>query len=209
MESKIKLFLASLLILSSQLLWSQEAQKKEVIQFTGVVFNEDSTAIVPGTHVYFPKSGRGTTTNPYGFFSMPALEGDSVIFSAIGFKRTYYVIPEHKKESSLRVIVTLKEDISFLEEVEIRPYPTESMFKEALITMEMPHEQEYANIHQWLRSNYMREAFYNLPASPNANAQYLINLQQQSYTNRYAPTAIPILNPFAWGQFIRSLRRNN
>ena len=169
----------------------------------------DSSSVVPGTHVYIPKSGRGTTTNPYGFFSMPVLEGDSIVFSAVGFKRSFYIIPEHKKESSLRIIVTLEEDISFLEEVEIRPYPTENMFKEALITMELPHQKEYANIYQWLNSSYMQEAYYNLPASPNANAQYLINQQQRSYTNRYAPRSIPILNPFAWNQFIRSLKRNN
>ena len=140
---------------------------------------------------------------------MPVLEGDSIIFSAIGFKRTYYVVPEHKEESSLRIIVTLEEDISFLEEVEIRPYPTEYMFKEAVITMELPYEKEYSNIYQWLNSQYMREAFYDLPASPNANAQYMINLQQQAYTNRYSPPSIPILNPFAWNQFIKSLKRKN
>lgn len=190
------------------ILWSQEKPPREVIQFTGVIFGMDSSSVIPGTHVYIPKSGRGTTTNPYGFFSMPVLEGDSVVFSSVGFKRSYYVVPEHRKESSLRIIVALEEDISFLEEVEIRPYPTENMFKEAVITMELPHQKEYANIYQWLNSQYMREAYYDLPASPNANAQYLINLQQQSYIDRYAPRSIPILNPFAWSQFINSLKRN-
>jgi len=194
--------------MTSGFLWSQEKPTREVIQFTGVIFDKDSTSVVPGTHVYIPTSGRGTTTNPYGFFSMPVLEGDSVVFSAVGFKRSYYVVPEHKKESSLRVIVTLEEDISFLEEVEIMPYPTESMFKEAVITMELPHQKEYANIYSWLNSQYMRDGYTSLTASPNANAQYLLNLQRQSYMDRYAPRGIPILNPFAWNQFIRSLKRN-
>ena len=58
----------------------------KVIQFTGVIFANDSASVVPGVHVYVPKGGRGTTTNPYGFFSMPVLEGDSIIVSAIGFE---------------------------------------------------------------------------------------------------------------------------
>ncbi len=203
-----QLLALTFILLTSAVLLSQEKPHKDVIQFTGVIFDMDSSSVVPGTHVYIPKSGRGTTTNPYGFFSMPVLEGDSVIFSAVGFKRTYYVVPEHKKESSLRIIVTLEEDIAFLEEVEITQYPTESMFKEAIITMELPHQREYANIYQWLNSEYMREAYFNLPASPNANAQYMINLQRQAYTNRYSPPGIPLLNPFAWNQFIRSLKRN-
>ena len=204
-----KILTYSLALLLCGVLWSQERSGRNVIQFTGVIFDQDSTSVIPGTHVYIPKSGRGTTTNPYGFFSMPVLEGDSIVFSAVGFKRSYYVVPAHREESSLRIVVSLEEDISFLEEVEIRPYPTESMFKEALITMELPHQKEYANIYQWLNSEYMREAYFNLPPSPNANAQYLINLQRQSYTNRYSPPSIPILNPFAWSQFINSLKNNN
>lgn len=189
--------------------WGQDVARKEVIQFTGVVFDMDSTSVVPGTHVYIPKAGRGTTTNAYGFFSMPVLEGDSVVFSSVGFKRAYYIVPKHDKESSLRIIVTLEEDISFLEEVEIRPYPTESMFKEALITMELPHQKEYANIYQWINSEYMTRGYYGLASSPNANAQYLLNLQRQSYTNKYSPPTNQLLNPFAWSQFISSLKRKN
>lgn len=198
----------SVLLLNTDL-QSQVKNEREVIQFTGVVFGIDSTNVIPGTHVYIPKSGRGTTTNPYGFFSMPVLEGDSIVFSAVGYKRSYYIVPEHKKESSLRVIITLEEDISFLEEVEIKPYPTESMFKEALITMELPNQKEYANIYQWLNSEIMTRAYFDLPASPNANAQYMLNLQRQSYINRYSPPQNQLLNPFAWGQFINSLKRKN
>lgn len=204
-----KILAYTLVLLGCSVLWAQEKPEREVIQFTGVLFGMDSTSVIPGTHVYIPKSGRGTTTNPYGFFSMPVLEGDSIVFSAVGYKRSYYIIPEHKSESSLRIIVTLEEDISFLEEVEIRPYPTESMFKEALITMELPNQKEYANIHQWLKSQYMTDGYYNLPASPNANAQYMINMQQQAYINRYSPPTNQLLNPFAWGQFIRSIKSKN
>jgi len=139
---------------------------------------------------------------------MPVLEGDSVIFSAVGYKRVYYIVPSHDKESSLRVIISLQEDIRFLEEVEIRPYPTESMFKEALITMELPHQKQYANIYQWLNSDIMTQGYFELPASPNANAQYLINQQQRAYINRYSPPTNQLLNPFAWSQFIRSLKKN-
>ncbi len=184
-----------------------QEQADKVIQFTGVVFGADSTSVVPGTHVYIPKSGRGTTTNPYGFFSLPVLEGDSVLFSAVGYKRAYYIVPEHDKESSLRIIIALDEDIQFLEEVEIRPYPTESMFKEALISMELPHQKEYANIYQWLNSQVMTEAYLTLPASPNANHQYFMQLQRQAYINRYSPPQNQLLNPFAWANFINSLKR--
>ncbi|MEP0984613.1 carboxypeptidase-like regulatory domain-containing protein [Ekhidna sp.] len=186
---------------------SAQEEVKSVIQFTGVVFGADSTSVVPGTHVYIPKSGRGTTTNPYGFFSIPVLEGDSIIFSAVGYKRAYFIIPAHDKESSLKVIIALQDDIKFLEEVEIRPYPTENMFKEALISMELPEQKEYANIYQWLNSQAMREAYLNVGASSNANLQYVMQQQRQSYINKYSPPQNQLLNPFAWANFINSLKR--
>ncbi|WP_421763496.1 carboxypeptidase-like regulatory domain-containing protein [Ekhidna sp.] len=186
---------------------SAQEEVKNVIQFTGVVFGADSTSVVPGTHVYIPKSGRGTTTNPYGFFSIPVLEGDSIIFSAVGYKRAYFIIPAHDKESSLKVIIALQDDIKFLEEVEIRPYPTENMFKEALISMELPEQKEYANIYQWLNSQAMREAYLNVGASSNANLQYVMQQQRQSYINKYSPPQNQLLNPFAWANFINSLKR--
>lgn len=188
---------------------AQERNSKRIIQFTGVVLGSDSVTIIPGTHIYIPYSGRGTTTNPYGFFSIPVVEGDSLVFSAVGYKRAFFKVPNHDDESSLKVIITLKEDITFLEEVEVRPYPTEAMFKEALITMELPYQQEYANIYQWLNSEIMQEAYLSLPASPNENLRYFTQQQQQAYINRYSPPQNQLLNPFAWSQFIKSLKKKN
>jgi hypothetical protein len=191
------------------LLNAQERQDRKIIQFTGVVLSSDSISVIPGTHIYLPASGRGTTTNPYGFFSIPVMEGDSLVFSAVGYKRAFFNVPKHDEESSLKVIITLKEDITFLEEVEVRPYPTEAMFKEALITMELPYQKEYANINQWLNSEIMQEAYLSLPATPNANHQYVMQQQQQAYINRYSPPQNQLLNPFAWSQFIKSLKKKN
>jgi len=206
--TSLKFLLICLFIVSiSNAGFCQKSGQRQVIQFTGVVFGSDSTNVVPGVHIYIPKNGRGTTTNPYGFFSMPVLEGDSVVFSAVGYHRTYYIIPEHDKESSLKIVVFLADDITFLEEVEIRPYPTESAFREALITMELPHQKEYANIYQWLNSEYMTSGYQYLPVSLNTNAQYLMNIQQQAYINRYSPPVNNFLNPFAWAQFINSLKK--
>jgi len=186
------------------------AQKKEkrIIQFTGIVFAPDSSSVIPGAHVYVPTAGRGTTTNPYGFFSLPVLEGDSVVLSSIGFKRQYYIIPEHRENQSLKVIITMEEDVTFLDEVEVFPYPTEAMFKEAILSMETPYQKQYNNMNAWLHSNYMSSAYADLPASPNANHQYYMELQRQAALNRYSVPQSNLLNPFAWAKFIKSLKKD-
>lgn len=193
------------LILGIQLFAQEQPGRKEgpkVMQFTGVVFTPDSTSVIPGVHVYVPKGGRGTTTNPYGFFSMPVLEGDSVVFSAVGFKKQHYIVPANEGENSLKVIVTLQEDVTFLNEVEVFPYPTEAMFKEAVLALEAPYQQQYNNMNAWLHSDYMSTAYRNLPNSANINHRYYMESMQTS--GQGAPNNL--LNPFAWAKFIKSLK---
>ena len=202
-----KILLYSTLILFTLGLAAQD-QEKKVIQFTGVIFGPDSVSIIPGVHVYVPKVGRGTTTNPYGFFSMPVLEGDSIVFSAVGFQRESFVVPKHEKDQSLKVIITMSEDIAFLEEVEVFPYPSEAMFKEAVLAVQLPNQEDINNIEAWLAQQYMRETYKNLPASPGANHRYFMDQQAQSIQNRYMRPQNNLLNPFAWAQFINSLKGN-
>src|SRR5687768_13210014 len=83
-------FIATLLLLVVVAIVPGNAQqKKRVIQLSGVVLEEDSVSgvPVPGVHIYVPKAGRGTTTNGMGFFSMPVLEGDEIVISAVGYDR--------------------------------------------------------------------------------------------------------------------------
>ena len=189
-----------------QLSAQDETEQPRVIQFTGVVFASDSSTVVPGVHVYTPYGGRGTTTNPYGFFSMPALEGDSIVFSAIGFKRTYYIVPPHEAEHSLRLIMYMQEDVTYLQEVEIFPYPSEATFKAAILAAQLPNQEDLDNLDAWLSSEVMDRMYINMPNTPNMNYRYF-NQQQLDHTVRqYQTQANPLLNPFAWASFIRSLK---
>ena len=179
-----------------------------VIQFTGAVMQKDSTKVIPGVHIYAPKSGRGTTSNPYGFFSMPVIEGDSVIFSAVGFKRTHFIIPKHNPATSLKVLVTMIEDITFLDDVEVFPFPTEEMFKHAVVTMQLPYNRETANLQAWLNATYMKEGYDYYPASPADNQRYQSDRQILEFQNKFTPQQNNLLNPWAWASFIKSLKGN-
>lgn len=187
--------------------WSQE--QNPVIQFTGVVMEQDSNRVIPGVHVYVPKGGRGTTTNPYGFFSMPVIEGDSIIFTAVGFKRTHYIVPKHDPSTSLKVIVTLETDVTFLDEVQVFPFPNEEMFKRAVVTMRLPYNREQANLQAWLNATYMQDGYGAYPMSPAMRQRYFQDQQVQQFQNKFGPQNMALLNPWAWSSFIRSLKNKN
>ena len=68
------------------------ADKRRIIQLSGIVLGEDGVSGLPGAHVYVPLAGRGTSTQP-NVFSMAVMEGDGVVISSVGYVRRHYIVP--------------------------------------------------------------------------------------------------------------------
>ncbi len=187
---------------------SSAQERARIIQFSGIVLGQDSTSGVPGVHIYAPKAGRGTTTNAYGYFSMPVLEGDSLIISAVSYERRHFIIPKGKSEN-YTVVIELTEDTTYLPELQIFPYPTEELFKEAILALELPNQGDLNNLRRNLDEDILRKMFANTAMGPSTNHNYFIQQQQNDWNRRFQPTTIPLLNPFAWAQFIKSIKRGD
>lgn len=182
--------------------------KRTVIQFSGVVIGEDSTSGVPGVHIYVPKAGRGTTSNHYGYFSMPALVGDSVVISAVGYEKQFFIIPDSGRQS-ITVAIELTSDTTFLPTVEIFPYPTEEHFKDAVLAMRLPDEEDYNRIRQNMNEEVLAQMFKNLPMDGSGNHRNYMNQQFHDMHMRSGYVTNPLLNPFAWSNFIKSIKRGD
>ena len=202
-----KLPILLILLFVSFFSYSQvEEETEKVIQFTGVVLDADSSAI-PGVHIYTPVFGRGTSTNQYGFFSKPALEGDSLVVSAVGFKKTTYVVPKIKT-STLKVIFQLKEDTQLLNEVQVYNMPpTAEAFKKAVLAVRLP--QEYSNIDRNLDAATLQEMYRSLPADGSMNHRWFV--QEQAYYNQTKNSVRinPLLNPMSWVEIFRAIKRGD
>ncbi len=183
-------------------------EDREVIQFSGIVVGEDSISGVAGVHIYVPKSGRGTTSNPYGYFSMPVLTGDSIVVSAVGYQRRSLIIPS-RQGNSMTAVIELMPDTTLLPEIEIFPYPTEELFKKAVLALELPYQEDYDRMERNLGDDLLRRMYRNEPMSAGANHRYFMDQQMMSVTDKFQPRSIPLLNPFAWAQFIKSIKRGD
>ncbi len=186
--------------------FGQEAPKRDVIQFSGVVVTQDSTMGIPGVNVYVPKGGRGTSTNLYGYFSFPVLEGDSVVISAVGLQKKHLIIPRMDKDN-YTVIIPMKEDTTMLEEQVITPFPTEEMFKEAVLAMRLPDEQGINNMDRNLDPAILAQLYENMPMDGSMNHRYFTQTQAQYLFDGSGPRYNPLLNPFAWMEFFKSLKK--
>jgi hypothetical protein len=203
-SSKLAIFFV--FVFSNVFVWAQG--NIEPIQFSGVVFTGDSNMTVPYTTLYIPKTGRGVVSNQYGIFSMPVLPKDSVVIIATGFKKTHYIVPIANERKSISVMIELKQDTLELPTVEVFPYQTEEIFKQAFLALQLP-ENQHAGLEQTMNDRIIAMMSSEAPADGQMNhswyaKQYAIT-QERKYQSPMAYN--PLFNPFAWAQFINSLRK--
>lgn len=198
--------LVGVLVWSGLALPSHAQYQRRVIQLSGVTIGSDSSRAIPGVHVYVPKAGRGAVTNAAGFFSMPVLVGDSVVISAVGFVRQHYIVPNHHSDF-LTLIIEMVEDVTFLNTMTITPFPTEEVFKQAVLALNIPMDQgkiDQRNLNEELMALMVRTT----PMDANMNYRYYMEQTSGGFSERFQPRVNPFLNPFNWAKFFRDLKRN-
>jgi hypothetical protein len=203
---KSKYLIITVLTLAGCLLFgeSKAQQQKRVIQLSGIVM-DTVTGPLPGVHVYIPKAGRGTTTNAVGFFSMPVLVGDSVVISSVGYKRQHYIVPFTATEFST-IIVPMVEDVTYLQTITIVPYPTEEVFKEAVLALNLPPDKTIDEKN--LNAELLALMLKTTPMDGPLNQRYALNQWAASQNDKFMPVTNPFLNPFNWVKFFNGLKKN-
>jgi len=178
-------------------------QPKRVIQLSGVTM-DTVTGPVPFVNIYVPAAGRGVKTNTVGFFSLPVLAGDSVVISSVGYQRQFFVVPNDANEY-LTIFVSMVQDVTYLREVEILPYPTEEVFKEAVLALNLPTaEIDEKNLNAELLALMLKTT----PMDGPLNQRYSLNQWAASQNDRFMPVTNPFLNPFNWAKFFNGLKKN-
>lgn len=185
----------------------QAQSRKRIIQLSGIIVSKDSTGgVLPGVNVYVPKAGRGTSTNGAGFFSMPVLVGDSVVISSVGFVRQHYIVPNTAREFET-IMVEMFQDVTYLKDIQIMSLPTEEMFKEAVLALNIPMDEngiDRKNLNAELLALMLRTT----PMDGAANYRYYIDQWSTSASDKFQPRVNPFLNPFNWARFVRDLKRS-
>lgn len=179
-----------------------------VVMINGLVVTGTEQYGLPGVNVYIPRAGRGTSTNSYGYFSLATRQGDSLVFSAIGYKRQHFIV-RGTEDGTISLIINLKDDTTFLPEIEILPYPTEQIFKEAFLALELPVDRNAVNMQRNLHEQLLARMVFHGEMDGSENFKHYMNQQIIGGQNRYFQQTFSILNPFAWGRFIQSAKRGD
>jgi hypothetical protein len=115
-------------------------QEIQVVQLSGVVLAGDSLTALEGVAVYVPGTTRGTHTRKSGYFSLPVVMGDMVVFAALGHEKLYLTVPTNTRGSDMTIRITLKKKENRLPTVEVMPWATENDLKHAVLRTKLPEE---------------------------------------------------------------------
>lgn len=194
------------LLLSAFSGFSQTPQKR-VVQFSGVIVNLDSNTVVPYvTITNMTDRGRVYSANYKGYFSFVAHEGDTLLFTAIGYKREGIVIPEDLSDDKYTVMMKMKQDIINLPAVQVYPWASTDEFKKEFLTMKFADDDlEIA------KKNVSKESLMAMAATLPRDGAEMQSYNFQNNHNRLVNKNInqrlanPLLNPFAWGALIQQI----
>ena len=173
-----------------------------LVQFTGVVVT-DSLLPVPFTNILVKNSYRGTMSDVYGYFSFVAQEGDTILFSAVGFKRSQYVIPDSLAANKYSMIHVLNRDTVLLNAMNVYPWPSREQFRDAFLNLRLPDDDLQLAMRN-LSPAEMMQRMENLPPDAYQSFNYqMANDQTKLYYSGGTPV-INLFNPIAWAQFIQA-----
>jgi hypothetical protein len=201
---RIWLFLILLLTAASGF---SQTTKKKLVQFSGVIMNRDSNTVVPYvTITNVTVRDQIYSANYKGYFSFVVNEGDTLLFTAVGYKKEGLVIPSNIEDNKYTVLMKMQQDIINLPAVRVYPWASTDEFKKEFMTMKFADDDlEIA------KKNVSRESLSAMMASLPRDGGEMQSYNFQNNHNRLVNKNInqrlanPLLNPFAWGALIQQI----
>jgi hypothetical protein len=193
--------LLTLLFVSGSLL-AQPGTQPNLVQFTGVVVT-DSLLPVPFTNILVKNTYRGTMSDVYGYFSFVAQEGDTILFSAVGFQRSQYVIPDSLSDGKYSMIHVLSRDTVTLKEFTVYPWPSREQFRDAFLALRLPADDHQLALRN-LSPAEMVQRMENLPPDAYQSFQYQMAMDHTRLYYSGGTPVVNLFNPIAWAQFLQA-----
>ncbi len=186
------------------------AQQKKLVQFSGVIHNADTNVVVPYVSVTNLSHKNFTVNaNHQGYFSFVAHEGDTILFTSVGYLSARVIIPK-VPEDKYTAMVNMTAEIKELPM--ITPYPWASIdeFNMAFMSLEIA-DDDFVVAQKNLSPESLAALAAVTPRSAQEIQSYTATQNHIGLTNKAVNQrmANPLLSPFAWGNLIRQISEGN
>jgi hypothetical protein len=178
----------------------------QLVQFSGVVLDQDSLTPIPYVSILVKGTKRGAITDFYGFFSMVINPGDELEFYSLTHKPRTYKLPDTLKQKYFYAIQVLAKDTFQLPVVEVYPWPSKEEFRKAFLALDL-NDTDIDRADKNLQREALTYIERNQTASASENYKYLM---QAYYTKVYTSGQQPtnnLMNPLKWAEFIDAWRK--
>ncbi len=179
---------------------------QDPIKVTGEIMTGDSV-VVPYVNIIILNRYKGTIADRYGKFSFVCNENDTLIFSRIGFKSKYYIVPE-TNETEVKKVVIMERDTVYLKEVTVLPWKNYEEFKHAVLTTNPPQtakEKAENNLNLMALQMWYEDEVLDIPNATAAYKNYLYKefVSPMYYRGQLMPN--PLTNIVAWYKLIKAI----
>lgn len=206
---KKQVYITFIALLSFAASWAQVGQEtsdgRKIVQITGIVAETDTSGNIPFVNIAIKGTSRGTISDYYGIFSLVAREGDTLIFSCVGYNSAVALIPKTLETDNYYMLAKMRKDTVMLPTVRVGPYNAKT-FAAAFTNLKL-QDEEYNNALQNLNQEELTTILRETPVDGNVAAK---NLNASRGAQMYSAGGLPspsILNPFAWAQFFKALKQ--
>jgi hypothetical protein len=199
-----------LLVFAAGSVWSQEVDKTNLVQFSGMVLDGSTEQLfpVPYTNILVQGKKRGTYSDFEGFFSIVVEKGDIIVFSAVGYKTVEFTIPLDLEDDRYSLVQLMSQDAINLPETVVFPWPSRDHFKLEFLAMDItPEMQERAT--ENLANEVLRKARKSVSFDGNENADYYLRQQSKEYYYIGQRPPMNIFNAVAWKNFFDAWKKGD
>lgn len=202
----MKYSLTLLLLLFMGTAFAQESPgSKKLIQFSGIITDVDSNTVVPYVTVTnLTNKGQRYAANYKGYFSFIAHPGDTILYSAVGYRDLLQAIPTQIDDSKYTAMVKLKSEIVNLPTVRVYPWATVEDFTRDFMAMKIA-DDDFAIAMRNLSQESINDRVQTLPRDASEISGINFRLNHDRALNKNMVQTNPLLNPFAWGKLMQSI----
>jgi CarboxypepD_reg-like domain len=211
MTPRLITIILSFLLINVSIIAQKKDDAVKVIEFSGMVFYEDESGEprpLPYTNVAVMGTSRGAAADIDGFFSFVAVQGETIVFSRIGYKTVEIKIPDTLQSTKYKWIQIMTEDNILLPEAVILPWPSKEHFKQEFLEIDITNdlrENAMAN----LAEEKMKEIRYSVPVDGRETTSIVLKQQANEYVYTGQTKPQNIYSPLAWKKFIDAWRRGD
>lgn len=179
-----------------------------IIQINGVTMTADSLRAVPNVTVLVKNKNRGVESSAMGVFSIVVYKGDTLQFSALGYRGKEFVVSPDLKGNYYSLIQLMVQDTFYLPETIIRPLPGRAQFDYAFKHWRIP-DDKYEIARKNTDKYALRILAHTLPRDGRESQAVYQGIQAQNAVYYGQQKPMTVFSPLAWAEFFEAWKRGD